>query len=41
MSVLRIHLNSSDIYLLPNSKTIIKADHMLVVEDTPENLKSF
>lgn len=41
MRVLRIHRNSSDIYLLPNSKTIIKADDMLVVEDTPENLKSF
>jgi len=41
MRVLRIHRNSSDIYLIPNSKTIIQADDMLVVEDTPENLKSF
>lgn len=41
MRVLRIHRKSSDIYLLPNPKTIIKADDMLVVEDTPENLKSF
>lgn len=41
MRVLRIHRNSSDIYLLPNSQTIIKAEDMLVVEDTPENLKSF
>lgn len=41
MSVLRIHRNSTDMYLLPNAKTIIKANDMLVVEDTPENLKSF
>ncbi len=41
MRVLRIHRNSSDMYLLPNSTTIIQADDMLVVEDTPENLKSF
>ncbi|HEY5715190.1 MAG TPA: SLC13 family permease [Psychromonas sp.] len=41
MKVLRIHRNSTDMYLLPNAKTIIKANDMLVVEDTPENLKSF
>ena len=41
MKVLRIHRNSNDMYVLPNSKTIIKAEDMLVVEDTPENLKSY
>ena len=41
MNVLRIHRNNSDMYVLPNSKNIIKADDMLVVEDTPENLKSY
>lgn len=41
MSVLRIHRNSTDMYILPNSKTVIKAEDMLVVDDTPENLKSY
>ena len=41
MKVLRIHRNSTDMYVLPNSKTIIKAEDMLVVEDTPENLKTY
>jgi di/tricarboxylate transporter len=41
MKVLRIHRNSNDMYVLPNSSTIIKAEDMLVVEDTPENLKSY
>ncbi len=41
MKVLRIHRNSNDMYVLPNSTTIIKAEDMLVVEDTPENLKSY
>jgi di/tricarboxylate transporter len=41
MKVLRIHRNSTDMYVLPNSKNIIKAEDMLVVEDTPENLKSY
>jgi len=41
MKVLRIHRNSNDMYVLPNYKTIIKAEDMLVVEDTPENLKSY
>jgi len=41
MKVLRIHRNSTDMYVLPSSQTIIKAEDMLVVEDTPENLKSY
>jgi len=41
MKVLRIYRNNTDMYILPNSKTIIKAEDMLVVEDTPENLKSY
>ena len=41
MKVLRIHRNSSDMYTIPNSKAIIKAEDMLVVEDTAENLKSY
>lgn len=41
MKVLRIHRNNTDMYVLPNSNTIIKAEDMLVVEDTPENLKSY
>jgi di/tricarboxylate transporter len=41
MKVLRIHRNSTDMYVLPNSTTIIKAEDMLVVEDTPENLKTY
>lgn len=41
MSVLRIHRNNSDLYVLPNSKAVIQAEDMLVVEDTPENLKNF
>lgn len=41
MKVLRIHRNHTDMYILPNSNTIIKAEDMLVVEDTPENLKSY
>lgn len=41
MNVLRVHRNSTDMYILPNSKAIIQANDMLVVEDTPENLKSY
>ena len=41
MNVLRIHRNSTDMYVLPSLKNIIKAEDMLVVEDTPENLKSY
>uniref|UniRef100_UPI0040477864 SLC13 family permease n=1 Tax=Aliarcobacter sp. TaxID=2321116 RepID=UPI0040477864 len=41
MTVLRIHRNSTDMYVLPNLKNIVKAEDMLVVEDTPENLKSY
>jgi di/tricarboxylate transporter len=41
MNVLRIHRNSTDMYVLPNSKTVIKAEDMLVVDDTPENLKNY
>uniref|UniRef100_UPI004048D7F4 SLC13 family permease n=1 Tax=Aliarcobacter sp. TaxID=2321116 RepID=UPI004048D7F4 len=41
MNVLRIHRNSTDMYVLPNLKNIVKAEDMLVVEDTPENLKSY
>jgi di/tricarboxylate transporter len=41
MKVLRIHRNSSDMYTIPNSKAIVKAEDMLVVEDTAENLKTY
>lgn len=41
MNVLRIHRNNTDLYVLPNSKAVIQAEDMLVVEDTPENLKNF
>lgn len=41
MKVLRIHRNSTDMYVLPNSKAIVRAGDMIVVEDSPENLKSY
>lgn len=41
MKVSRVYRKSSDEYVLPNTGIKINAEDMLVVEDTPENLKSY
>lgn len=41
MKVSRIHRQNSDEYVIPYTGMILKAKDMLVVEDTPDNLKSF
>lgn len=41
MKISRLYRSSSDIYIFPTNNIKVKADDMLVVEDTPENLKSY
>lgn len=41
MKVSRLYRSSSDIYIYPTKNIKVKAEDMLVVEDTPENLKSY
>ena len=41
MKISRLYRSSSDIYIYPTKNIKVKAEDMLVVEDTPENLKSF
>ncbi|MDD2789234.1 MAG: SLC13 family permease [Sulfurimonas sp.] len=41
MKISRLYRSSSDIYIFPTANIKVKAEDMLVVEDTPENLKSY
>lgn len=41
MKISRLYRSSSDIYIFPTKKIKVQAEDMLVVEDTPENLKSY
>ena len=41
MKISRLYRSGSDMYIFPTSNLKVQADDMLVVEDTPENLKSY
>lgn len=41
MRILRLYRSSSDMYIFPTKNLKVQAEDMLVVEDTPDNLKSF
>ncbi len=41
MKISRLYRSSSDIFIFPTKNIKVKAEDMLVVEDTPENLKSY
>ncbi len=41
MKISRLYRSSSDMYIFPTHNLVVRADDMLVVDDTPENLKSF
>ncbi len=41
MKISRLYRSSSDMYIFPTKNLIVQAEDMLVVADTPENLKSY
>jgi di/tricarboxylate transporter len=41
MKISRLYRSNSDIYIFPTKNIKVQAEDMLVVEDTPENLKSY
>ena len=41
MQISRLYRNSNDMFIIPTNKLQVKEEDMLVVEDTPENLKNY
>jgi len=41
MKISRLYRSSTDMYIIPTSKLQVKDEDMLLVEDTPENLKKY
>jgi di/tricarboxylate transporter len=41
MKISRLYRSSNDMYIFPTSNLKVQADDMLVVDDTPENLKKY